>query len=210
MALGILGAALGAASSIFGANKAQRSAEKTARQQMALQREFRAEDLENLRPYRETGLASDAAYQYELGFGDRPDGYSGYSLSPSANYLMTMGMNNIESGAAARGGLFSGATALDVDKHRMGTIAMDRDNHLNRLASGRGVGLSAAAGTGQANQYYGGQMSNALANRGNAQMAGAIAQGNALTNFVNQGAQYYGYAKGLDQPSGGGFNWGRY
>lgn len=193
----LLGGALGLAGSLFGANKAARAQDKATRQQIAVAREFRAEDQANIAPFLQAGTNALSAYEYNLGMGEKPDNYTGYQMSPGAQYMLSEGISGLDASAAARGGLFSGSHAAGLDRHRMGVVQMDRDNHLNRLNSLVGTGQASAAGAAQNNQFYGNQLSGAYANQGNVKAALGIAQGNALTNFANQGMQYYGYAKGL-------------
>lgn len=197
MALGLIGAGLGLAGSLFGASKAADAQNNATRRQIKFLKQSRELDQQNTQPYLDFGNSAINPLAYELGLAEKPAGYDGYSVTPHAEYLLTEGRGAIEGGAAGAGNLFSGATAQALDRHRMGVIAGDRDAYLNRLTGVVGIGQAAAAGAAQQNQFYGTQLGNAAASQGNVQASLGIAQGNALTNFSDNMMKYYGYAKGL-------------
>jgi len=198
----LIGGALGALGTAVAGNKAAKAQTQAAdgqtqiaREQMDMARQFRNEDIQRFSPYANAGQQALSTYQNQLG--------TNYESSPFANHLLTQGRDQIEAGAAARGGLFSGANAVALDNHRTGVIAADRDNWLNRQASlmqggQAAAGLQANISSSGANAMYGAmnQQSNALANQGNALAANYTNQNNAFQNLLGQGAQAYGYMKG--------------
>ncbi len=195
--MALLGALIGGAASLFGANKAASSQLKATRESNALMRDFRDEDAANAAPYLQAGVPALNAVNYNLGIGERPEGYEGYSMTPAANYMLTMGRDATEAGAAGRGNLFSGATASALDAQRMGIVNQDYNNYMNRLTGMANMGQAAAAGQAQSNQYYGGQMANNISAAGNANASRYIASGNIVNDTIGNINQIYGYANGL-------------
>lgn len=197
MALGtaaILGLAGGVAQGAL-ANKAANAQERASQDQLALQREMWDTTRQDMLPFRESGGNALAAYMSELGLGDAPEGYQGISLSPAAQFAMEQGRNAMESGAAARGGLYSGATLGGLEEMRFGMAQQDRASQMNRLAGLTDMGLSAAGMNASNNNAMAQMGSNAFANMGNARAAGAIGMGNAFTGMMNNLSGQIGYQK---------------
>ena len=133
--------------------------------------------------------------------------YQGISMSPGARFALEQGRDTVEAGAAARGGLQSGATLAGLERLRQGMAAQDREQQLNRIGGladmGQGAaGMQASAGSnfaqgaGQTTNFMG----NALANRGDAQAAGAIGMGNAVAGGLQNIAGMFSYQNALNQP----------
>lgn len=195
MPIGLIGSIGGALIQAGSANRAANAQERASEQQLALQREMWGTTRDDYSPFRDAGGNALAAYLSEFGFGAAPDDYQGISLSPAAQFAMTQGRDIVESGGAARGGLYSGATMQGVEEMRFGMAQQDRENQLNRLAGLVDMGMS-AAGMNAANNNAMAQMgSNAYANAGNARAAGAIGVGNAFANMGNNLMGLYGYQK---------------
>ena len=174
----------------MGANKAARAQKSAANDQVALARETRDLTRTDLAPYYGAGQQGLNALRYELGLGDQPEGYAGFQASPGYQFARDEGLSAVEGGAAARGGLYSGATMQALQERGTGLANQEYGNYVNRLTSLAGSGQNAAAGMGAANQAYSNQAGNALGAYGNAAAAGAIGVGNA----VNQGiGNYLGY-----------------
>ena len=111
--------------------------------------------------------------------------YQGYQKTPGYDYRLQQGIDSIESGAAARGGLYSGATMQALQENGQNFATNEYNNYINRLASGASAGQSAAGMQAAAGQNYASGASNALGNIGNAQAAGAIGVGNALQGGIS-------------------------
>lgn len=116
--------------------------------------------------------------------------YPGMSLSPQAQFLLTQGRDTIEAGAAANGGLYSGATLKALDEHRMNVAQTDRDNQLSRLLGLTQIGQASATGSNAAGTNFAAGASGAIASGANAKMAGAIGTSNAINNGLSN---YLGY-----------------
>ncbi|MEM7400179.1 MAG: hypothetical protein AAF354_14825 [Pseudomonadota bacterium] len=138
-------------------------------------------------PMVESGDAARAAYMYNLGLGEAPEGYTGYSKTPehAAHYNDTM--RAVESGFAGQGAFNSGAmlkakqeNASKLHGYHFGT----HQNNLNALA-----GQGSAARGSQANILLdrGAYRSNIAQNWG-ASEAAAIQQAAAARGAAQEGA----------------------
>ena len=117
--------------------------------------------LDYFNPFIQGGQNALAASQYEMGLGDRPDGFSGLSMSPAARFALEQGRDTIEAGAAARGGLNSGATLQALERERMGMAAMDRETQLDRLLGMSNQGLQAGGMAAGVRDNFAGRMQGA-------------------------------------------------
>lgn len=180
-----------------------RSASKAAKAQTAAADADRAFQIEtrdiirgDLTPYREGGRNAFDAYNYEVtGMGSAPAGYQGFQKSQDYNFGLNEGINAVQASAAARGGLYSGATMKDLNTFGQDYGSQRRDQYLNRLAGIADTGLSAAQMSGNASTNAAAGVSNALAARGNAQAAGAIGVGNAFNGAIGNALGAWQYQK---------------
>lgn len=143
----------------------------------------------------------DAADQYAQA---NPTGgyeYGGFEKSPWQNYLLEQSQRATEGSAAARGTLHSGATLKAIQDRATDLTGSFYDNYLNRLAQGAASGQAAAGNQANAGANFLQTGTNALANLGNAQAAGAIGSGNAIMGGINNALGLWNYQ---NQQSGGG------
>lgn len=188
-----LGSALVGASSASKASKAQTRA---ADSQAAVQKEMFDTQSGYFKPYRRAGRNSLAAYNYEMGMGDQPKGYEGYTKTPGYDFRMQEGVDAVNAGVGARHGLNSGAALQSLNKWGMDYSTGEYDKHVNRLRDMVGVGQNSAAMSATAAGQYASGVSDAYANKGNAQAAGAIGIGNAVQGGINNGLGLWAYGKG--------------
>lgn len=206
--------------SITGANKQAKAAQQAANTQAAaadrasqVQWDMYDQTRADLMPYADAGRDSLAQLMGQMG----PDGYFSQTYTgqdiysdPSYQFRLQQGQDAIQSSAAARGGLLSGATlkalqgygqdmASQEYQNAYNRFNADQTNQYNRLANLVGVGQNAAAQQGN----YGAQTAQAVANNtmagANAQAAGQIAAGNrtannfgALLGVGNTAAKFFG------------------
>lgn len=128
----------------------------------------------------------DAAEQYRGTL--TPEGgttYGGYTKTPGYDFRLQQGVNALDSSAAARGNLFSGAQAKALTQFGQDFGANEWTNYIARLTGLAGQGQSAAGNQANAGANFAGNAGNALAAQGNAQAAGWIGATNAAQNGLN-------------------------
>lgn len=140
--------------------------------------------------------------------------YGGFTKTPGYDFRLQQGQDSLQAGAAARGGLYSGAAMRDLMKFGQDYGSNEYGNYLSRLGARADTGMSAAQMSGAASQQAAAGVSNALGNIGNAQAAGAIGRANAITGGMQNMLGVWNYQRNLNaaqgtpgaQPTGGG-NW---
>jgi hypothetical protein len=130
--------------------------------------------------------------------------YGGFTATPGYGFRMSEGVNALEAGAAARGGLYSGAAMKALQNYGQDYATSEYGNYLGRLGQQQGVGLSAASMNATAAQNTAGGVSNALGNLGNAQAAGAIGVGNAINTGIGNALGSFNYMRQVGGGSGFG------
>lgn len=123
--------------------------------------------------------------------------YGGFTKTPGYDFRLQQGQDSLEAGAAARGGLYSGAAMRDLLKFGQDYGSNEYGNYLSRLGARADTGMSAAQASGQASQQAAAGVSNALGNIGNARAAGAIGVGNALVGGIQNVAGIWNYQRNL-------------
>jgi hypothetical protein len=199
-------AILGAGSALLGASssrKAAKAQEQAAQQQLAVQQQMFNKQSKYFAPYRDAGENALGAYNYEMGMGDMPEGYGGYTKAPGYDFRMQQGTDAVNAGVGARHGLNSGAALQSLNQWGMDYSTGEYDKHVNRLRDMVGVGQNSAAMTGTAAGQYAQNASNSYANIGNAQAAGAIGVNNAIQGGINNGLSLWAYGKGQGGNTGG-------
>lgn len=76
-----------------------------------------------------------------LGLGGAAPDYSLFREAPGYQYQLQEGQQAIERSAAARGGLASGNTLLELQRHAQGQADMGFNNYLNTLLGLQGQGV---------------------------------------------------------------------
>lgn len=203
---------------ITGSNKQAKAAGKAADQQLEatkyasdIQKEMFNETRKDQQPYMQAG--SDALKQLMGGMGQNGQfmqTYTGQDIydDPSYKFRLQQGQDSIQSGAAAQGGLLSGATqkalagyGQDMASQEFGNaynrFNADQSNQYNRLSNLVGMGQGAAAGVGNAGMQTGQAMANNAMSGANAQAAGTIAKGNSTANNFQSMLGLGGMAAGL-------------
>lgn len=119
--------------------------------------------------------------------------YQGFLKTPGYDFQLSQGMDALQSTAAARGGLLSGATMQAAQGFGQGLANQEYGNYLSRLGNMAGSGQAAAGNAANAGANYQSSANNALAGIGNAQAAGAIGSANALSSGINNTMGWLGY-----------------
>ena len=206
IATAIIGSAvLGAGASIASGNKAAKAQARAAQQAADVQRQQYEQTRADLAPYRDMGESAMQNYAGALGLGGEA-GYQralqGYTQSPFLARMVQDTGNAVDASRAARGGLFSGATAQEIGDRTGQLYLGDWNNYLSRLGGLVDTGQNASAQTGNFGQNAAAGQANAFQAAGNARAQGYINMGNSINNALSQGAQMYGAYKGgwFDKP----------
>ncbi|WP_372409266.1 DNA transfer protein p32 [Acinetobacter radioresistens] len=188
---------------ITGSNSQAKAAKSAANQQYQasqdankIQKDMYDQTRKDLSPYAQAG--GTALSQLMGGMG--PNGqfmqeYSGQDIydDPSYQFRLQQGQDSIQSGAAAQGGLLSGATqkallnyGQDAASQEYGNaynrFNADQTNQYNRLSNLVDLGQNAAAQQGNDGMQTAQAVANNTMAGANAQAAGTIAAGNRTAN----------------------------
>ena len=203
----MVAAAVVGAATVAGSMYSSKQASKAAKTQAAsadrasqIQQENFEQTREDLMPYKQAGDTALGQLMGQM----TPDGYFNQTYTgqdiysdPSYQFRLQQGQDAIQSSAAARGGLLSGATLKALQNYGQESASQeysnaynrfnaDQTNRYNRLSNLVGIGQNAAAQVGNA----GAQTSQAIANNtmagANALAAGQIGSANAWTDGAQQ------------------------
>lgn len=125
-----------------------------------------------------------------------------FEADPGYEFRRTEGMRGVEGGAAARGGLLSGATLKATQKYGQelasqeygnayNRFTADQTNQYNRLAGLVNTGQGATNQLTNAAGQFGQSQANNIIGAGNAQASGIMGSTNALVGGLNQGLNYW-------------------
>lgn len=194
-----IGAAIGSAViGGIGANKAAKAQSRAADQQAAVQREIYQDTKERFAPYEQAGGQGLNAYLYEMGLGEMPEGYGGFTATPGYDFRLQQGNDNINALAGAQGGLMSGRTLKALQQHGQDYATSEYDSYMGRLAGLTDMGQASAGNQAQAGNAYANGMSNALANKGSAQAAGIAGMANSIQTGIGNGLSLWQYQRAQD------------
>ena len=179
------------------------AAERAQREATALQQRMYEEGVARQQPWLQAGQQAlnkliPEATSYT------PFGMQQFQADPGYGFRMSEGMKALERGAAARGGLLSGATLKGIQRFGQDLASQEYQNAFNRYQAERaarlnplqslaGVGQTTAQELGAAGRGYAGAM-------GELGMTGAANQANLALQRGNIGASQYGaYGSALSQ-----------
>lgn len=124
--------------------------------------------------------------------------YGGFQKTPGYDFRLNEGLDAIQAGAAARGGLYSGAAMKALQQHGQDYATSEYTPYLNRLAGMTDMGSAAAGNMANAGANMGAGVGSALASKGNAQAAGSIGFGNAINGGIQNMLGYMNYQQNLN------------
>lgn len=209
----ILGAgALGAAGNIYASSKAAGAANNAANQNNALLREMFGKAEGWLSPYMMQGQAVNPLILGALGIGDgaaSDKAFDAFRDSTGYNFALKSGSNAVNSSAATRGLLSSGANLKALTDYGQNVGDQWYGRWFNGLVGQQGVGANAAGAlAGMGNQYaqnVGANNNSAAGATGNAWLSGAGSM-NSLLGMLAMSKGMGGSAYGSSY--GGGFGGG--
>ena len=121
---------------------------------------------------------------------------------PGYQFGLSEGLKGVQNTAAARGGLYSGATLKALNRYNSDYAttkfndAFNRQqtqfgNQFNRLTGAAGMGQAGVNQINAAGQTMAGNVGNNLLSNANFQGASRMAQANAWGNLLNRGSSYF-------------------
>lgn len=176
---------------IAGAVGAEQAEDKQfAASQAALleQQRARAAAIGQYQPYADFGAGGMGILSQLYGLNGQPADMSAFQASPGYQFRMQQGQGAIEGGAAARGGLYSGATAKALNDYSQNTASQEFDNYVNRLFGMTNIGQNAASGIANAELGQASNIGNIYGQIGQNQADAIKSQYNAWGSLGDQAA----------------------
>lgn len=198
-------AAIGAAASSRAAGKASDAQEKASKRASDTELAMFEQNREDYAPWREAGVGALS----QLTEGTQPGGeylrdfsMADFEQDPGYAFRREEGMRGIESSAAGRGGLLSGATLKALSKYGQGLASeeygnaynrynADLDRRFNRLSGIAGTGQTATRDVAQLGSQAAANIGQNQIGAGNARASGYVGQANAIGGAINNVGQYY-------------------
>ena len=224
--IGAGGAVVGGLISGSAARSAAGTQAAAADRAAELQREMFERQIELQEPWRKAG---EQALNKLIPLTDYQQfGMQQFKADPGYGFRMSEGMKALERGAAARGGLLSGATLKGVQRFGQDLASQEYQNAFNRYQAERqarlgplqslaGVGQTTAQQLGQAGQQMASNVGEALTGGAAARASGYVGGANALTGALGT---YLNYQQGQNMlnalrtpqgfnftPGAGGYNY---
>lgn len=217
VAAAVIGAgAIGAVGSSMAASSAADAQTNAANQANATQLGMFNQTQANLKPYMDTGAyqldqLNQMAASPEWG-GKFTNADLNANMAPNYQFQLQQGQQALQNSQAAQNGALSGAAMKDMQNFTQNTAAGAYQNAYNNWLStnnlrwGQRAGLAsmgqnAAAMVGNNATATGQSIGQNMIGAGNAQAAGSIATGNAISGAANNAAGYYQMSQMLN---GGG------
>lgn len=180
----ITGAVIAGAATAYAANRQSAAGKDAARAQRDAaglgideqRRQFNTFQ-ENIQPYLGAGTGALPSLQ-ALNSGN----YSGFENSPDYLYARGQTQQGVERGAAARGGLYSGGTNVDLATALNGIASQNLGNYRGSLMGLAQMGQNSAVGAGSLGQQSANAISGLYGQQGNAAANGSINSANAWSN----------------------------
>lgn len=205
------GALIGGIASNSAANKQSQSAGYATDTQKAMY----DQTMGNLKPYMEAGTTSLGQLQgYMNGSGSGgPNGQPGLlhsfnsadlksNLSPNYNFQLGQVLGAVTNANSATGGLVGGNSLKGINDYAQNYAGnayqqaftnynTNQQNIYSRLGNLANLGQNSAAGAGQTGAQYSQGIAGSIMGGGNAQAAGMVGTGNAISGGANNLAGYY-------------------
>lgn len=197
----VVGAVGGAMISSNGAKKAANTQAASADRATQAQADQYYQTREDQAPYREAGYKALTGAENLLASYKAPS-IDAFKSDPYYQWEQQEAAKAVQGSAAARGGLYSGATLRRLgDRAQMVARGGFTDysnrqesafgNQYNRYASLAGIGQTGVSQTGNAGMNFANQVSGNLIGAGNAQAAAGLGSSNAWANALNGGISSY-------------------
>ena len=226
--IGAGGAVVGGLISSSAARSAAGTQAAAADRAAELQREMFERQIELQEPWRKAG---EQALNKLIPLTDYQQfGMQQFQADPGYGFRMSEGMKALERGAAAHGGLLSGATLKGVQRFGQDLASQEYQNAFNRYQAERqarlgplqslaGVGQTTAQQLGQAGQQMASNVGEAMTGGAAARASGYVGGANALSSALGGAANAYMQGQMLNRllpqqyagfnysPGAGGYNY---
>ena len=202
MTFWVAGAVVGSAVIGAGASKSAASTQAAAADRSAeVQREIFERQVELQQPWLKAG--EEALNKLKpLAMEYTPFGMRQFQSDPGYQFRMSEGMKALERGAAARGGLLSGATLRGTQRfgqelasqeyqNAFNRYGIERERRLGPLQSLAGVGQTTAQQLSSQAGQMGTNVGNMMTSGAAARASGYVGQANALTSALGTGLNFY-------------------
>lgn len=197
----IIGAVLGGAqvgstiNSADQAGKAAKAQETAANNAIGLQRDIYNQNRADSAPWRETGSNALKMLADSLGV-NGPDAASAaggaFQKTPGYDFAFSEGQRAVDSGAAAKGMLRSGATIKEETRFGQGTANQEYGGWLSKLGTLAGVGQTATAQQASGATAYATNTGNLMQDAAAARASGYVGSANAYSGGINNLAKFAG------------------
>ena len=193
------------------AKKAAATTAGAADRATELQREMFERQVELQEPWRQAGMNALAKLE-PLATEYTPFGMGQFQADPGYGFRMSEGMKALERGAAARGGLLSGAAMKGIQRFGQDLASQEYQNAFNRYQAERearlrplqslaGVGQTTATQLGEAGRSYGTNVGNIGMGQAETAAQAGLARASTYGNMLNQLA-YLGGRRFGQPPAG--------
>lgn len=204
----LIGGGLGAAATMYSANKASSAQQSAAQSAQNTQLQMYNQTRDDQAPYRQAGstalsqLAAGTApggqFTHQFGAADLKDG-----LSPNYDFQLQQGMGALNNQNSVGGGLVGGNALKGISDYAQGSASnayqnafnnynTNQSNIYNRLSNIAGLGQTSLGTTASAGNATAGSVGSAQLASGAAQAAGYTAGGNAISGAGNSISSMYG------------------
>jgi hypothetical protein len=199
MVLPLIGAIASIGSALIGANAANKAAQTQAaatREASQIQRQNFTDTQAMLQPQIAAG---DTARRYQLGALGLPGGagydesIAAFRTSPGYEFALNQGRDQVMTGAAAGGNLFSGRTLKDLGRFGQGMADQQFGNWFNRVGGIAGQGGQATGTMANVGMGTAGNLSDLATRGGDARASSYINSANAITGGAQNLANLYSY-----------------
>lgn len=186
---------MGFVADIWAADRQASAARDASRDSNRTQLEIFNQIRDDNAPFREGGYGAYGALQGLLGLGDPAQGqqaFQQYQDSTGYQFRLGQGIQAIDRGAAARGGLNSGATMKALAQYGQNIGSQEFGNYLNQLQGVIAPGQQALNQNAQAGQNYANANSNNNWNAANARGSAYGQMGRAAGGAIDRAIGYFG------------------
>ncbi|HEY5072069.1 MAG TPA: hypothetical protein VII63_08560 [Caulobacteraceae bacterium] len=206
-AAGIVGGSLISAGA---ANNAANIAQQTAAQNNALESQIYASNKAEIQPFVDRGNTAGDELNGFLGLGGDPAAtqaaFNAYLNSTGYQFNYNQGLDAVNSNAASKGLLDSGAAVKALDAYGTGLAQQYGQQYATDLAGVSKQGSDSASALAGVGQNYANAFSSNNNNAASITANAGLSSANAITGMIGQGLSAYGLSRG--QSSFGGANAG--